>query len=77
MQEKLKNKASGQNEFNYGEQRFSREESAIYLGVSVITVDRAKANGKLGFFRIGRRVVFGRNHLDEFLGRNEYKARIK
>lgn len=57
-------------------QRYSRVEAAYYLGVSVITIDRALVGKKLGCYRIGRRVVFSQHHLDEFLSRNECKARV-
>ncbi len=58
-------------------QCFSRSEAAYYLGVSVITIDRALAGEKVGCYRIGRRIVFSKQHLDEFLSRNECKARVK
>ncbi len=58
-------------------QRYSRVEAAYYLGVSVITIDRALAGEKVGCYRIGRRIVFSKQHLDEFLSRNECKARVK
>lgn len=58
-------------------QCFSRLEAAYYLGVSVITIDRAVARQKVGCYRIGRRIVFSKQHLDEFLSRNECKARVK
>jgi excisionase family DNA binding protein len=57
-------------------QRYSRVEAAYYLGVSVITIDRALAGEKVGCYRIGRRIVFSQQHLDEFLSRNECKARV-
>jgi excisionase family DNA binding protein len=55
--------------------RFNRYQAAAYCGVSVITIDRAIADEKISLFRIGRRVVFDKRHLDEFLTRNECKAR--
>ncbi len=58
-------------------QCFSRLEAAYYLGVSVITIDRALAGEKVGCYRIGRRIVFSQQHLDEFLSRNECKAKVK
>jgi excisionase family DNA binding protein len=56
-------------------QCFSRLEAAYYLGVSVITIDRALVGKKLGCYRIGRRIVFSQQHLDEFLMNNEHKAK--
>jgi excisionase family DNA binding protein len=57
------------------ENRFDRKQAAEYLGVSVITVDRAIANKTISFFRIGRRVLFDLRHLEAFLSRNEVAAR--
>ncbi len=56
-------------------QCYSRSEAAYYLGVSVITIDRATAKRKLACYRIGRRIVFSQTHLDEFLMNNEHKAK--
>ncbi len=59
----------------FTEQRFDRIEAAKYLGVSTVTIDRKLAKRKISCFRIGRRVVFDKSHLDEFLAENEYKAK--
>ncbi len=56
-------------------ERFDRKSAANYCGVSVITIDRALSKNKISHFRIGRRVVFDKRHLDEFLNSNECKAR--
>ena len=56
-------------------ERFDRKSAANYCGVSVITIDRAWSKKKISHFRIGRRVVFDKRHLDEFLNSNECKAR--
>ncbi len=56
-------------------ERFNRKGAANYCGVSVITIDRALSKNKISHFRIGRRVVFDKRHLDEFLNSNECKAR--
>lgn len=56
-------------------QTYSRPEASKYLGISVISIDRAAAKKKIGFFRIGRRILFGKNHLDTFLSQREVKAR--
>ena len=74
MEETLEKQKKGQHRFDYEKQRFSRSEASLYLGVSVVTVDRAIAKGKLSFFRIGRRVVLDKTHLDAFLKGNEYIA---
>jgi excisionase family DNA binding protein len=48
-------------------ERLNRAEAAKYCGVSVIAIDRALAGRKIRHFRVGRRVIFSREHLDEFL----------
>lgn len=57
------------------EKRFDRSEAAGYLGVSIVTVDRALASRKLACFRIGRRVLIAQKHLDDFLRRCEQNVR--
>jgi excisionase family DNA binding protein len=52
-----------------------RREAATYLGVCVMTVDRAMNAGELGYYRIGRRILFDpERHLDVYLMKNERKA---
>lgn len=49
---------------------FSREEAATYLGVSVDTIDRLRADGRLTAFRAGGRLIrFARFELDDFMRR--------
>lgn len=57
------------------QQRFTRNEAAEYLKISVITVDRMLLSKKIGCFRIGRRVLFSREHLDRFLSDCEQPAK--
>jgi excisionase family DNA binding protein len=45
----------------------SRQEAARYLGVSEKTVQRRVMLGELAAVRIGRRVLFLRSELDQFL----------
>ncbi len=53
-----------------------RRGAAEYLGVCVMTVDRAIRDGEIDHYRIGRRVLFDRDkHLDVFLEKNERKAK--
>lgn len=56
---------------------FSRREAARHLGLSVVTIDREVARGNIAHFRGGRRVLFTQAHLDEYIQRNERKARDK
>ncbi len=59
----------------YVEQRYSRREAADYLGISVVTIDRALKNRSISCFRVGRRVIFSKQHLDHFLLKNECRAK--
>jgi excisionase family DNA binding protein len=46
---------------------FNKKEAAQYLRISVETLDRYKDRQKLGFTKIGKRVVFRQLELDKFL----------
>jgi excisionase family DNA binding protein len=48
-------------------ERLNRSAAAEYCGVSIITIDRALARKAIRHFRIGRRVIFSKAQLDEFL----------
>lgn len=54
---------------------FSRREAAQFLGVSVVTIDRELARHNIPHFRSGRRVLFTRAHLNQYIKRNECKAK--
>ena len=56
-------------------ENFDRQEAARRLGVSVITIDRLTAAGRLRHFRIGRRILFCQAHLTEFLTTREIPPR--
>lgn len=49
---------------------FDRKEVAARLGVSVVTVDRELAKNRMPHFRIGRRVLFNDELLDEYVKAN-------
>ncbi len=49
------------------ERLLSEKEAAERLGVSRITLLRAREDGRIRFFQIGRRVLYGDEHLREFL----------
>ena len=51
-----------------------RREAARYLGVCVMTVDRATRDGEIDHYRIGRRVLFDEEQLDRFLMKSENKS---
>jgi excisionase family DNA binding protein len=48
-----------------------RKAAAEYIGVSLITLDRALRDGEIGHYRIGRRILFSEEHLNDFLALNE------
>jgi excisionase family DNA binding protein len=54
---------------------FNRREAARRLGLSVVTIDRELARENNALFRSGRRVLFTQAHLDEYIKRNERKAK--
>jgi excisionase family DNA binding protein len=46
---------------------YSKKQAAAYCGISIETLDRFKDQRKLGFTKIGKRVVFRQFELDQFL----------
>jgi excisionase family DNA binding protein len=64
------------NEKDYESGLLSEKEAAKWLGVSRITLLRARMAGKIGFYRIGARVLYSEeNHLRPFLETCERKPR--
>lgn len=49
---------------------FDRKEAAERLGVSVVTLDREVARNKMPHFRIGRRVLFTLELLEQYIEEN-------
>lgn len=54
--------------------KYSRIEASNYLGISVVTLDRVIAKRKISFFKVGRRIILDKRHLDDFLSEREHKA---
>ena len=52
-----------------------KQDAANYLGISQRTVDRLRANGTLGYTRVGGQVRFTWSDLLAFKMRNEVAAR--
>src|SRR5262245_22477028 len=52
----------------------SEKQAAKRLGIARITLLRARAAGRIKFFRIGTRVLYGAEHLSEFLSNCERNA---
>jgi hypothetical protein len=45
---------------------FSRKTAALFLGLSIPSIDRYKRRGKLSYYKIGKRVLFSENNLTSF-----------
>lgn len=58
---------------DYKNELMSEVEAARRCGVSRITLLRMRKAGKIGFYRIGTRVLFSESHISEFLNRVERK----
>ena len=54
----------------------SRDEAAAMLGVSVRFVDAVVRSGELQAIKLGRRVLIGRDALNDFVQRAPKKARV-
>ena len=54
---------------------FDRKEAARRLGISVPTIDREFELRRIARFRIGRRVLFTDEHLEEYIRRNTCPAK--
>lgn len=54
---------------------FNEREAAQRIGVSRITLLRARKRGEIGYYRIGSRVVYSESHIREFLAEAERKTR--
>lgn len=54
---------------------FNEREAAQRIGVSRITLLRARKRGEIGFYRVGSRVIYSEAHIRAFLDDAERKAR--
>ena len=55
----------------------TRPEAAKYLRLSERTIDELRANKSLAYHKVGGKVRFSKNDLDEFLARSRVAARIE
>jgi excisionase family DNA binding protein len=46
---------------------FNKKQAAAYCGISIETLDRFKDTQKLGYTKVGKRVLFRQTELDQFL----------
>lgn len=53
---------------------YSKLDLAMELGICVRTLDTLIANGKISYSKIGGRVIFSQQDLDEFISRNRKSA---
>lgn len=53
------------------ERLYTKEEAAEILRVSAITVHRQVKARKLGYYRLGSRVLISRKHIEDYLARCE------
>lgn len=60
-------RSTSMNESNMTDGLLSEREAAKRLGVSRITMLRMRQDGRIKFYRIGTRVLFGDEHLRDFL----------
>jgi excisionase family DNA binding protein len=55
----------------------SEKVAAKKLGVSRLTLHRARKRGEISFYRIGTRVIYAECHLREFLRKRERATRTR
>ncbi len=53
---------------------YSKIDLAMELGICVRSLDTLIANGKISYSKIGGRVIFSQQDLEEFISRNRIKA---
>lgn len=54
----------------------SEVEAARRCGISRLTLFRARKAGRIGFYRIGRRILFSETHISDFLNVAEVKPGV-
>ena len=52
----------------------TRDEAAEYLGISLRTLDRLRAEGKTSFVRLGGKIAYLREDLDAYIDRCRVEA---
>lgn len=57
------------------EKLITSKEFREMTGLSRMTETRHRASGRLGFYKIGTRVFYSRQHIEDFLARHERPAR--
>ena len=52
----------------------NESEAALYLGISKQSLRRLRKANKIGYYRIGKRILYGAHHLSDFLTKNNQKG---
>jgi excisionase family DNA binding protein len=55
----------------------TEKEAAKALGLSLVTLWNLRKAGKLGYYKVGRRIMYSQKHLDEFLKSAEVKVGVR
>jgi excisionase family DNA binding protein len=53
---------------------YSKQDLSMELGVSMRTIDNWISYGLISYSKIGRRVIFSRADIEEFVQRNKHEA---
>jgi hypothetical protein len=59
------------------EKLVTSKEFRALTGLSRMTETRHRASGRLGFYKIGTRVFYSQQHIDDFLARHERPAHAR
>ena len=70
----FKRKARKVREIHDGELVFSERTAARKLGISYPTINRYRTAGLISFFRVGSRILYDQNCLQEFLNKHRKAA---
>ena len=62
------------NDYQNNHNLMSEKQAAARLGISRITLLRAREGGRIRFFRIGTRVLYNQEQLNDFLSSCERKG---
>lgn len=55
---------------------YSKQELSVELGISIRTIDNWIASGLISYSKIGRRVIFSRTDIEDFVLRNKKDAMV-
>jgi excisionase family DNA binding protein len=53
---------------------YSKQDLSVELGVSIRTIDNWISYAMISYSKIGRRVIFSRADIEEFVQRNKHEA---